>query len=204
MLETTDAANVNDASAWWAIYTRHQHEKHVAEALETKGYEVFLPLYGSVRRWKDRRKLLSLPLFPGYVFVRGTRQRRLGIVSTPGVHMVLSRGEDAAVIPEEEIQAIRKTLDPKFSVEPHPYLHCGDRVRVIRGALEGLEGILVRKKNVFRLVLSVEMLAKSVVVEIDGTDVEPVRKGTQAAEFPRVAGCTGWDLSRPDPAFKVG
>lgn len=204
MLETMDAGKINDLSPWWAIYTRHQHEKHVADALRTKGYDVFLPEYQSVRRWKDRRKLLSLPLFPGYVFVRGTRQRRLGIVSTPGVHMVLSRGEEAAVIPETEIAAIRRTLEAKFAVEPHPYLNCGDRVRVIRGALEGLEGILVRKKNFYRLVLSVEMLAKSVCVEIEATDVQPSRAGRQPAEVPKMTTCSGWELSRPGAAFRVG
>lgn len=167
----------NGELPWWVLYTRHQHEKVVAETLSGKGYEVFLPLYESVRRWKDRRKLLSLPLFPGYVFVRGAIDRRLGIVSTPGVHMILTRGDGTAVIPEEEIEAIRRTLDAKFLVEPHPFLNTGDRVRVKRGALEGIEGILVRKKNVFRLILSVEMLAQSVCVEIDATEVDPVRVG---------------------------
>ena len=199
-----------EPSPWWALYTRHQHEKHVAEMLETKGYDVFLPLYESVRRWKDRRKVLSLPLFPGYVFVRGTRQRRLGIVSTPGVHMVLSQGEDAAAIPEVEIEAIRRTLDAKFAVEPHPYLNCGDRVRVIRGALEGLEGILVRKKNILRLVLSVEMLAKSVCLEIDATDVQPL---SSAAKVSGAAQHEQTRPARPDwrtypvsslPAFRAG
>ena len=205
MLETMDAGHqIDNLSPWWAIYTRHQHEKHVADALQSKGYDVFLPQYQSVRRWKDRRKLLSLPLFPGYVFVRGTRQRRLGIVSTPGVHMVLSQGEDAAVIPETEIDAIRRTLDAKFAVEPHPYLNCGDRVRVIRGALEGLEGILVRKKNFYRLVLSVEMLAKSVCVEIEATDVQPSRGANPPAEISRISACSGWELSRPGAAVRVG
>lgn len=170
---------------WWALYTKHQHERQVADTLEAKGFEVFLPLYESLRRWKDRRKLLSLPLFPGYVFVRGTGDRRLGIVSTPGVHMILTRGDAAAVIPDEEIEAIRRTLDAKFAVEPHPYLKSGDRVRVKRGALEGIEGVLVRKKNLFRLVLSVEMLAQSVCMEIDATDIEPVRSKTAGAGWAR-------------------
>jgi len=199
-----------EPSPWWALYTRHQHEKHVAEMLETKGYEVFLPLYESVRRWKDRRKVLSLPLFPGYVFVRGTRQRRLGIVSTPGVHMVLSQGEDAAAIPEIEIEAIRRTLDAKFAVEPHPYLNCGDRVRVIRGALEGLEGILVRKKNILRLVLSVEMLAKSVCLEIDATDVQPLSSAAKVSGAALNQGMrsvrSNWGTypENPQPSFRAG
>jgi transcription antitermination factor NusG len=159
---------------WWALYTRHQHEKAVAEVLSAKGFEVFLPLYSSMRRWKDRKKVLSLPLFPCYVFVRGGINRRLQVVTTPGVHMILYHGEHVAVIPEVEIQAIRRIIEGDFPVEPHPFLKCGERVRVIRGSLEGVEGVLVRKKNQFRLVLSVEMLAQSVAVEIDASEVEPV------------------------------
>jgi transcription antitermination factor NusG len=161
-------------SGWWALYTRHQHEKTVAEILMAKGFEVFLPLYDSVRRWNDRKKLLTLPLFPCYVFVRGGLNRRLQVVTTPGVHMILSRGEQVAMIPEDEIAAVRRTVGASFRVEPHPFLKCGERVRVIRGSLEGVEGILLRKKNLIRLILSVDMLAQSVAVEIDATDVEPV------------------------------
>lgn len=163
----------SESSAWWALYTRHQHEKVVAEMLLAKGFEVFLPQYESIRRWKDRRKVLSLPLFPCYVFVRGGAGRRLQVATTPGVHMILTKGEQIAVVPEEEIQSIRRVVDGSFRVEPHPFLKCGQRVRVTRGSLEGVEGILVRKKNLYRLVLSVEMLAQSVGVEIDASDVEP-------------------------------
>lgn len=161
-------------SPWWALYTRHQHEKVVAETLSEKGFKVFLPLYESVRRWKDRKKLLSLPLFPCYVFVKGNQDRKLQVVTTPGVHMMLYRGERVATIPEAEIEAIQRAVEGHYRVEPHPFLKCGERVRVVRGALEGVEGILLRKKNWCRLVLSVEMLAQSVVVEIGSSDVEPV------------------------------
>ena len=161
------------ASPWWAVYTRHQHEKVVAEMLSAKGFEVFLPLYESTRRWKDRRKVLSLPLFPCYLFVRGGLDRKLQVVTTPGIHMILYRGEHVAVIPDQEIEAIQRAVDGPCRVEPHPFLKCGMRVRVIRGALEGVEGILTRKKNLFRLVLSVDMLAQSVAVEVHADDVEP-------------------------------
>src|SRR5271170_7588174 len=164
---------MQEDSAWWVLYTRHQHEKTVAEMLSAKGFEVFLPLYESIRRWKDRSKMLTLPLFPCYVFVRGGLNRRLQVVTTPGVHMILFHGEHVAIIPEAEIVAIRKAVEGPFRVEPHPFLKCGERVRVTRGSLEGVEGVLVRKKNLYRLVLSVDMMAKSVAVEIDATDVEP-------------------------------
>ena len=158
---------------WWALYTRHQHEKSVAEMLSTKGFEVFLPLYESARRWKDRTKLLSLPLFPCYVFVRGGLDRKLQVVTTPGVHMVLYRGDHVATIAEREIEAIQRAVNGQNRVEPHPFLKCGMRVRVKRGSLEGVEGILIRKKNLWRLVLSVDMLAQSVAVEVHASDVEP-------------------------------
>jgi transcription antitermination factor NusG len=177
MLTVNHSPAIETPLPWWAVYARHQHEKTAAEMMTTKGLEVFLPLYTSVRRWKDRRKLLSLPLFPGYMFVRGAPGLRLQVLTTPGVHMILSQGDQAAAIPEEEIEAIRRTLEGNFRVEPHPFLKCGQRVRVKCGSLSGIEGILVRKKSVFRLVLSVQMLAQSVAVEIDAADVEPVGVG---------------------------
>jgi transcription antitermination factor NusG len=177
-------ATVGNDFGWWALYTRHHHEKTVADMLAAKGFEVFLPLYESMRRWKDRRKILSMPLFPCYVFVRGGLSRRLQVVTTPGVHMILFHGENVAIIPEVEIQAIRTTVEGPFQVEPHPFLKCGERVRVKRGTLEGVEGILVRKKNLYRLVLSVDMLAQSVAVEIDSADVEPVDDRSFTDAFP--------------------
>jgi transcription antitermination factor NusG len=179
-------------SLWWALYTRHQHEKVIAQILTTKGFEVFLPLYESIRRWKDRNKTLSLPLFPCYVFVRGGLSRRSLVVTTPGVHMILYNGERVAVIPDEEIEGIRRAVEGPFRVEPHPFLRCGERVRVTRGSLEGVEGVLVRKKSLYRLILSVDMLAQSVAVEIDASDVEPASArgkgrataGVQLAKIP--------------------
>ncbi len=169
---------------WWALYTRHQHEKTVATMLSAKGFEVFLPLYESTRRWKDRSKMITLPLFPCYVFIRGGLDRRLQVVTTPGVHMILHRGERVAVIPEVEIKAIRRAVEGPFRVEPHPFLKCGERVRVTRGSLEGVEGILVSNKNLYRLGLSVDMMAMSVSLEIDGTDVVPVMARDLADVFP--------------------
>jgi transcription antitermination factor NusG len=162
------------------LYTRHQHEKTVAVMLSEKGFEVFLPLYESVRLWKDRKKRIALPLFPCYVFVQGGSDRRLEILTTPGIHSILFCGERAAIIPQEEIQAIRRIVEGNFRVEPHLFLKCGERVRVTRGPLEGIEGVLVRKKNLYNLVLSVDMMAQSVAVEIDAADVEPATARTHA------------------------
>ncbi|MGH9469058.1 MAG: transcription termination/antitermination protein NusG [Terriglobia bacterium] len=157
---------------WHALYTRHQHEKMVGDMLAGKGFDIFLPLYESTRRWKDRLKTLSLPLFPCYVFVHGGMERQLQLLTTPGVHSIVAAGGRAAVIPCEEIEAVRRAVENPVHAEPHPFLKCGDWVRVKAGPLEGAEGILVRWKGAFRLVLSVEMLQKSVAVEVDASVVE--------------------------------
>jgi len=115
-----------------------------------------------------------MPLFPCYLFVRGAVSNRHHILTTPGVHTILCIGHNFAVIPAQEIEAIRLAMTVQTSLEPHPFLTCGERVRVIRGTLRGTEGILLRRKGTHRLVLSVEMLAQSASVEIDVSDVEPV------------------------------
>jgi len=196
-------AQMHDDSAWWAVYTRHQHEKVVAGMLSAKGFEVFLPLYESTRRWKDRSKVLMLPLFPCYLFLRGEHHRRLQAVTTPGVHMILCNGEHVATVPEAEIQSIRKTVEGAFRVEPHPYLKCGERVRVKRGALEGVEGILIRKKNQYRLVLSVGILSQSVGVEIDASDVEHVAAQGLAGISPAGQSAGAGNLSSWEPQWQT-
>jgi transcription antitermination factor NusG len=170
--EITTCPPVEPPGPWHALYTRHQHEKTIADLLSRKGFHVFLPLYNTTHRWKDRTKALSLPLFPSYVFVKGGLDRQLQLITTPGVYMILAVAGRAAVIPEEEISVIQRMVSSSLQVEPHPFLKCGDRVRVTTGALEGIEGILVRKKNSLRLVLSVELLMKSVAVEVDAWAVE--------------------------------
>ena len=157
---------------WFAVYTRHQHEKTVDRILTTRGFETFAPLYQTAHQWKDRIKHLSLPLFPCYVFLRGDLRRRLDIISTPGVHALVSNAGVPAPIPPEEIEAVRRVVESGVGLEPHPFLKCGVWVRVKAGPLVGLQGILVRKKSLHRLVLSVEMLGKSAAVEVDALLVE--------------------------------
>src|ERR1700720_3710197 len=94
---------VDDSCAWYVLYTRHQHEKTVAQILTSKGFETLLPLYSTARQWKDRTKLISLPLFPCYVFLRGGLERRLAIMTTPGIHMLITYGGRPAATPDEEI-----------------------------------------------------------------------------------------------------
>jgi len=163
------------ASGWYALYTRHQCEKVVSQALSAKGFEAFLPQYHAIHRWKDRRKELLLPLFPNYVFIRGGLDRMLNILTTPGVHSIVAWAGRPADIPQEEIDAVRRLAESSLRFEPHPFLKCGDWVRIKSGPLEGIQGILVRKKSAFRLVLSVQMLAQSAAVEVDVSVVERIR-----------------------------
>ena len=159
-------------AGWFAIHTRHQHESLAARSLTYKGFEIFLPQYTSVRRWSDRTKELSSPLFPCYVFLRGGLERQLSILTTPGVLGLVGFAGAPAMIPDVEIEAVRRTLERRVHVEPYPFLKCGDWVRVKAGPLEGIEGILVRHKKQFRLVLSVQLLQKSAAVEVDAWAVE--------------------------------
>src|SRR5579863_7723745 len=161
---------------WYAVHTRHQHEKAVVDLLAQKGFEVFLPLYPAARRWKDRTKQISLPLFPCYVFLHGGLERRLAVLTTPGVHGLVSFCAKPSPISPPEIDAVRRMVEGDGHCEPYPYLNCGDWVRVRSGPLAEMEGVLVRKKNLFRLIISIELLRQSVAVEVDVTMVERAKR----------------------------
>jgi transcription antitermination factor NusG len=168
MLSLKSVAGENKGSEpWHALHTRHQHEKSVDELLVRQGLETFLPLYKTVHLWKDRSKQLSLPLFVNYVFFRGGAGRRLQILKTPGVCSIVEIAGRPGVIPDEEIAAIRRVVENSSRIEPHPFLRKGDWVRIRSGPLAGLEGILVRNLDRLRLVISVEMLGRSVAVEVE-------------------------------------
>jgi len=164
----------NHAGNWYALFTRYQHEKSVAFALSNKNHDVYLPLYLSVRRWQDRDKQISLPLFPCYVFIHEGLDRQLQIVTTPGVLHIVAYGGFPAIVPQAQMDAVRRIIESRLLVESHPYMQCGDRVRVKSGPLFGLEGILTRQKGVARLVVSLEMLGRSAAVEIDSVNVERI------------------------------
>lgn len=159
---------------WYAVCTRHQHEKIAARILEYKDFDVFLPFYKESHQWHDRIKEISMPLFPGYLFVREGRQRWLPILNTAGVSSIVSFGGQPAPIPFSEIEGVRRIIESRLRVEPYPFLKSGDRVRVKYGPIAGVEGILLRQKNLARLVLSVEILGKSAAVEVDAAHVERI------------------------------
>jgi transcription antitermination factor NusG len=160
---------------WYVASTSANHEKHVAEHLGLRKVEHFLPLYNSVRRWKDRRVTLARPLFPGYVFVRLALRDRLQVLQVPGVAKLVGFNGLPAALQQEEIDALRTGLASGVRVEPHPYLTAGRRVRVMNGPLAGTIGILVKRKNKTWFVLSVELIQRALAIEIRGTDLEPVR-----------------------------
>jgi transcription antitermination factor NusG len=172
MTVDTKQSSMNEKSAWYAIYTKHQHEKSAADLLSMKGFEFLLPTYQSVRCWKDRKKAISLPLFPCYLFVQTDLSRKVEILRTPGVFWLVESGGCACRIPDADIEAINKMVQSPERISPHPYLKAGERVRVRHGSFEGLEGILTRFKNQCRVVLAVESLRKAVAVEVDISAIE--------------------------------
>jgi transcription elongation factor/antiterminator RfaH len=157
--------------SWYALYTCARHEKRVAEQIERRSFSCFLPVYRSMRQWKDRRKELELALFPGYVFVHMALERKLRVLEVPGVVRLVSFNGQPAAVPAEQIETLRKRL-ASASVEPHPYLCKGRRVRVRTGSMEGLEGIVVRRKDRCRIVFSIDLIQRSVAVEVDEADLE--------------------------------
>jgi transcription termination/antitermination protein NusG len=159
---------------WYAAYTYARHEKRVAEQLTQKSLENFLPQYESVRRWKDRRVKLQLPLFPGYVFVRLALRDRLLVLETPSVVRLLGFNGHPTALPDKEMEALRACVEARLAAEPHVYLTVGRRVRIISGPLAELEGVLIRKKNAFRVVLSLNLIARSAAVEVDAANIERV------------------------------
>jgi transcription antitermination factor NusG len=160
---------------WFAVQTCANHEKRVLAQLNQREVETFLPVYGSVRKWKDRRVRLELPLFPGYLFVHLAMRDRLQVLQTPSVVRLVGFGGQPAALPDQEIEALRLGLSRDMVIEPCPYLKVGQRVRVRSGALEGLQGILVRKKNITRFVISLDLIMRSVSAEIDVDNLEPLR-----------------------------
>jgi transcription antitermination factor NusG len=159
---------------WYAAYTSANHEKTVAVQLDQRSVEHFLPLYDSVRRWRDRRVELQLPLFPGYLFVRLALRDRLQVLQVPGVARLVGFNGTPAALPRGEIEALRTSLSSTVRAEPHPYLTVGRKMRVKTGPLVGLEGILVRKKNSIRFVISIDLIMRSMAVEIDASELEPI------------------------------
>jgi transcription antitermination factor NusG len=157
---------------WFAAYTIPRHEKRVHELLTERGIENFLALYRATRQWKKScPAVLDLPLFPTYVFVRIARDARGTVLSTPGVLSIVGSPTKPWPLPDREIEALQLGIQTQ-KVEPHAYLKFGERMRIKTGVMTGVEGILVRKRNEFRVVLTLDTIMRSVAVEVDVGDIE--------------------------------
>jgi transcription antitermination factor NusG len=171
-----NAASVNGHAAadanWYALYTWTNHEKNVARQLAIRSFESFLPLYDQISRWKDRRVRVQLPLFSGYVFVRLALREKLRALQIPGVVRLVGFGGVPVPLSDREMETMRDGLARAVHPEPHPYLQVGRHVRLNSGPLQGLEGILIKKKTGYRFVLSIELIQRSVAVEVDAADIQ--------------------------------
>jgi len=156
---------------WFAIWTRSRHEQMVREQLERKGYEAFLPTIPKWSRWKDRKKKIDWPLFPGYCFARFKAEDRLPIVKCTGVVTIVSSDGEIIPIPDIEIDGVRRLVDSDLQYDPCPLISEGTMVEVTHGPLKGVIGRLSRKGQHARLVLAVDLIGQAVSVEVDAADV---------------------------------
>ncbi len=173
-VETPEAIAVGATQPWFAIRVRSNFEQIAAAALRGKGYEEFLPVYRTRRRWSDRVKEVDCPLFPGYVFCRFDVENRLPILVTPGVLSILGMGKTAVPVEEREIEAVRVIVRSGLVSGPWPFVRVGQAVYIEEGPLAGAEGVVVKVKGRYRLVASVTLLQRSVYVEIDREWVRPI------------------------------
>jgi transcription antitermination factor NusG len=158
---------------WFAIWTRSRHEQVVREQIERKHFDAFLPTITKWSRWKDRKKKVDWPLFPGYCFARFRPEESLAVLKCTGVVNVVSFEGKPAPIPEHEIDSIRRLVQSDLQYDPCPLIHEGMMVEVTHGPLKGVVGRLLRKGTHARLVLSVELIGQAVSVEVDAADVTP-------------------------------
>jgi transcription termination/antitermination protein NusG len=172
----TTVESVEGDPAWYALYTRSRFEKKLLSDLVDRSIEVFLPMREVLSRWKDRKKKVWLPLFPGYLFVHqiDSPANRYRVLNLPGAVRFIGFNGQYVPIPQDQIDGVRKFLEAKLAVDPYPYMTVGRRVEVIAGPLKGIQGKLVQKKGRFRFVIQVDLIRQAVSVEIDASDVRPL------------------------------
>lgn len=160
---------------WYVVHTRSRHEKQVHSLLSYKGIETFLPLVNTLSRRRDRKKYVDIPLFPGYIFVHAEEDNLSNVKYTRGVARIIGTDIDKPTpVPEKQILDIKKILESKVKLDPHPYLKKGTRVRLKSGPLKGVEGVLVEKKGCFNIVVHIDLLQKGAAAEVSVADVEPI------------------------------
>ncbi len=163
----------NNILPWFAVRVRSNFEQKVCASLSGMGYETFLPTYRQRRAWTDRVKETDVPLFPGYTFCRIDPAFRLPLLKVPGVVSMVGAAKRPEPIPDEEISAIRTIIETRLTVQPWPFLHVGQKIKIHKGPLSGVEGILVGFKDDYRMVVSVTLLKRSVAVQLEGAWVRP-------------------------------
>ena len=163
---------------WYAGYTASRHEKRVAEHFAQRGVEHFLPLYETIHRWNNGRHRVQLPLFPGYIFVRIALRDRLRVIEVPGFVRLVGFNSLPCPLPEADINKMKEALNKGVLAEPYPYLTVGTRVEIRNGPMQGMTGILLRRQNKCRVVISVDLIMRSMAVEVEASDVVPMRSST--------------------------
>jgi transcription antitermination factor NusG len=189
----------NRERPWFALQVRSCREKTATTYLQGEGYECFLPLGKSRRRWSDRIKVLEVPLFPGYVFCRLDPNNRLPVLKTPGVIQIVGIGRTLIPVDDDEVAALQCVRNSGLSAQPWSFLQVGQTAQIEHGPLRGLTGIIVHIKSEYKLVLSVTLLQRSVAVEVDGAwlaDPQPMRgdRGGQVSSL-RQGGSDAWQES---------
>lgn len=177
VIRGAEAEEFLEGYAWYAIQVKTSWEKQAGQLLENKGYEIFVPLRKTKRKWSDRTKELEVPLFPSYIFGRFDAKHRLPILTTPAVFGIVSAGKQLLPVPDEQVDAIQKLVKSGVPILTSPFLKVGQRVVVDGGALDGQKGILTRFKNSWRVVISVDLIQQSVAVEVDREQVRVVEEG---------------------------
>jgi len=172
LADPQDLRSVESVRCWYAAYTCANHEKRASTQISRRGFDCFFPTYNTVRRWSDRRIELELPLFPGYVFVHLALCDRLKVLQAPGVARFVGFGGLPAALPDEQITTLRAGLNAGLRVQPHPYMTIGRRVGLKSGPLAGMHGILLRRKGNLRVVISIELIQRAILVDADVADLE--------------------------------
>lgn len=173
-IDQMNQTNQTNSPHWYALRTRSRHEKLVRNQLDKQGIEPLLPTVKRLSQWKDRKKEIEVPLFSGYCFVRFGQDAKLLIQGVSGVVEIVGSGNRPEPIPDEEIEALKTLMSSVLPYDPHPYLHEGRIVEVVRGPLQGVYGMLLRKEKRHRLVLGIRLIQQAVAVEIDVNDVVPI------------------------------
>ena len=169
-------AMAGEAANWYAVQTRARHEKIVAARLQEQGVESFLPTVTEMHRWSDRKKLVELPLFSCYVFAKmpPTNEARVQVYRTDGVFQIVGSRREGTPIPDSQIEGVRALVGQQLPWSIYPFLKIGQRVRVRGGAMDGVEGVLLARNGDRTLIISVDVIQRSLAVRIEGYDVEPL------------------------------